>query len=137
MALRLSITTPEGPIHQGEVQSVVVPAHDGEMGILPGHAPLIGTLGAGALRCRAAAGGAEAWFFVAGGFIQVFKDQVTVLATQAAAASAIDAAKAEAELKRLRDESLPPKATIEARRARSDQVRAAEQRLKVASRAAK
>ncbi len=134
MPLTLSITTPDGLIHKGEAASVVVPAHDGELGILPGHAPLIGMLGAGPLRARPAAGGSELSFFVEGGFVQVLKNQVTVLATQAAAASAIDAAKAEAELKRLRDEKMPPKATIEARKTRSDQIRAADQRLKVASR---
>ncbi|MGH2627474.1 MAG: ATP synthase F1 subunit epsilon, partial [Anaerolineales bacterium] len=90
MAIQLSITSPEGVIHRGEASAVVLPALDGEMGILPRHAPLIGQLGVGELRVKPAAGGAEGRFFVAGGFVQVLKDQVLVLATRAEAASAID-----------------------------------------------
>jgi len=75
--LRVSVITPEGSVFEGDADSVVIPAWDGEIGILKGHAPLMALLGEGELRVR---GHRETErFFVSGGFVQVGDDVVTVL----------------------------------------------------------
>lgn len=132
MALRISITTPDGLVYQGEGASVVVPAADGELGIYPLHAPLIGRLGVGELRVRPATGDTLK-FFLSGGFVQVLKDQVLILATQAQAGNAIAKKAVEAELESLRKEPLPPRTSIEARQTRSDRIRGLEKKLKIAA----
>jgi F-type H+-transporting ATPase subunit epsilon len=75
-------------------------AYDGELGILPGRAPLIGRLGYGELRTRT--GGATRHYFVDGGFAQVRDDVVTVLTGRAIPAERIDAGAAADELERAR-----------------------------------
>jgi len=79
--LRVSIVSPERMLYEGEADLVVVPAWDGEVGILRGHAPLLALLGKGTLRVRAADG--EHRFDIAGGFLQVANDVVTVLSEHA------------------------------------------------------
>lgn len=75
--LRVSVITPERTLFQGDADSVVAPAWDGEVGILRGHAPLMALLGEGRLRIRR--GQQTEFFHVAGGFLQVVNDVVTVL----------------------------------------------------------
>jgi F-type H+-transporting ATPase subunit epsilon len=79
----VSVISPERIIFQGEADGVVAPAWDGEIGILRGHAPLMALLGAGELRIRR--GGDTERFQVAGGFLQVVDDTVTVLSERAGA----------------------------------------------------
>jgi F-type H+-transporting ATPase subunit epsilon len=93
MPLQLEIVTPERLAYSEEVDSVVCPGIEGELGILPHHAPLISTLGVGELRIRR--GGQEELFAIAGGFLQVRPDKVVVLAETADMASEIDLQKAE------------------------------------------
>ena len=88
MTLRLEIVTPERLVYSDEVDSVNVPGIEGELGILPHHAPLISTLGVGELRIRKA--GAEDHFAIVGGFLQVRPDKVVVMAETADMASEID-----------------------------------------------
>jgi len=100
MTLRLEIVTPEKLAYADDVDSVVCPGVEGELGVLPHHAPLLTTLGYGELRIRKA--GREESFAIAGGFLQVRPDKVVVMAETADMASQIDvqralAAKAEAE----------------------------------------
>jgi F-type H+-transporting ATPase subunit epsilon len=100
MPLNLEIVTPERLAYSGSVDSVQVPGSEGELGILPHHAPLVATLGAGELRIRH--GGTEEAFAVFGGFVQVLPDKVVVMAESADLASEIDleaanAARREAE----------------------------------------
>lgn len=82
--LRVSVISPEATIFEGEAESVVAPAWDGELGILRGHAPLMALLGEG--RLRVTAGGRTTAFRVRGGFLQVVDDVVTVLSEHAEAA---------------------------------------------------
>ncbi len=98
--LQVRIVTPERPVFQDAADSVVVPAHDGEIGILPRHARLLAALGTGEL--RAVAGGTVHRYFVEGGFVQVRADRVTVLCDQATRLEDLDprAARAEAEAAR-------------------------------------
>jgi F-type H+-transporting ATPase subunit epsilon len=82
-------------MYEGEVDSVVVPAHDGEIGILPRHARLLAGLGAGELRAATPAGPLR--LYVEGGFVQVSANVVTVLCERAARLEELDPARAEAE----------------------------------------
>jgi F-type H+-transporting ATPase subunit epsilon len=93
MPLLLEIVTPERLAYSDTVDSVVCPGIDGELGILPHHAPLLSTLGYGELRIRK--GAQEEYFAIAGGFLQVRPDKVVVMAETADLASEIDLAAAE------------------------------------------
>ncbi len=93
MTLHLEIVTPERLAYSDEVDMVLVPGIDGELGILPHHTPLVSLLGVGELRIRK--GGDEETFAIAGGFLQVRPDKVVVMAETADMASEIDLEKAE------------------------------------------
>jgi F-type H+-transporting ATPase subunit epsilon len=94
MPLLLEIVTPERQVFSEEVDSVVCPGIEGELGVLPHHAPLLTTLGVGELRIRR--GSDEEFFAIAGGFLQVRPDKVVVMAETADMASEIDLEKAQA-----------------------------------------
>jgi F-type H+-transporting ATPase subunit epsilon len=94
MPLQLEIVTPERLAYADTVDAVFCPGADGELGILPHHAPLLSTLGLGELRIRK--GGQEESFAIAGGFLQVRPDKVVVMAETADLASEIDLEAAEA-----------------------------------------
>ena len=93
MPILLEIVTPERLAYSDEVDSVQVPGSEGELGILPHHAPLVSTLGIGELRIRK--GGSEESFAVVGGFVQVRPDKVVVMAETADMASEIDLERAQ------------------------------------------
>jgi len=93
MPLLLEIVTPERQVFSDEVDSVVCPGIDGELGILPHHAPLLTTLGFGELRIRK--NGEDEFFAIAGGFLQVRPDKVVVMAETADMAAEIDLEKAQ------------------------------------------
>jgi F-type H+-transporting ATPase subunit epsilon len=103
MPLQLEIVTPEKLAFQDEVDTVVLPGSEGELGVLPHHAPLISTLGAGELRLRK--GGQEESFAIMGGFLQVLPDKVVVMAEMADMASDIDLEKAQ-EARRQAEQAL-------------------------------
>jgi F-type H+-transporting ATPase subunit epsilon len=90
--LKCTIVTPERAVLDEPGDFVALPMYDGELGVLPGRAPLIGRLGPGELRLRR--GTAERRFFVDGGFAQVRADVVTVLTPRAMRAEDIDPAAA-------------------------------------------
>ena len=92
MPIRLEIVTPERLVYHDDVDGVQLPGSEGELGVLPRHAPLISTLGMGELRVRK--GDLEDVFAVIGGFVQVRPDKVIVLAETADLASDIDLEKA-------------------------------------------
>jgi F-type H+-transporting ATPase subunit epsilon len=103
MPLLLEIVTPEKLAYSDEVDAVVLPGSEGELGVLPHHAPLISTLGAGELRLRK--GGQEESFAIVGGFLQVLPDKVVVMAETADVASEIDLEKAQ-EARRQAEQAL-------------------------------
>ncbi len=80
--LKVSVISPEAVLFNGETDSVVAPAYDGEVGILTGHAPLMALLGDGELRLG---GGSGPRFKVSGGFMQVLNNAVRVVTEKAAA----------------------------------------------------
>jgi F-type H+-transporting ATPase subunit epsilon len=92
--VRLEIVTPERQAYSDDVDAVVCPGTEGEIGVLPHHAPLLSTLGVGELRIRK--GSQEEYFAIAGGFLQVRPDKVVVMAELADLASEIDLEAAEA-----------------------------------------
>jgi F-type H+-transporting ATPase subunit epsilon len=75
------VLTPDGRVFSGEVRNAVMPAHDGQMGVLVNHAPMVFELGYGLVRLQTEAG-YESWY-IEGGFAQVTMDH-TVILTQAA-----------------------------------------------------
>ena len=93
MPMRLEILTAEGVLFDGDVDSVVAPGSEGELGILPHHAALMTMLQPGELRYRTADG--ESYLAVHGGFMEVRGDHVVVLADAAEHVDAINEARAE------------------------------------------
>ncbi len=79
--MNVSVVSPEQALFDGDATAVVAPAFDGEVGILPRHAPFLTLLGAGVLVIRSGSGARR--FRVAGGFLQVIGDRVRVVAEQA------------------------------------------------------
>ncbi len=79
--MRVSLIAPDRSLFDGEATSVVAPAFDGQVGILPGHAPFLTLLGTGPLTI--AQGGSSSRFTVDGGFLQVVGDTVRVVAEHA------------------------------------------------------
>ncbi len=75
------VVSPEKVVFQGQARSLVAPAWDGQVGVLPGHAPYLTLLGSGVLRVQGETGG-EQRFHVAGGVLKVEANSVTVLASE-------------------------------------------------------
>ena len=82
--LKVSVISPEASLYEGDAESVVVPAYDGEVGILTGHAPMMTLLGKGNLRIDAVGGARR--FAIEGGFLQVINNQVRVVTEKGSAA---------------------------------------------------
>jgi F-type H+-transporting ATPase subunit epsilon len=79
--MTVEVVSPEAVLYHGAATSVVAPAYDGLVGILPRHAPMLALLGRGPLTVRSPEG--EKRFAVAGGFLQVADDVVRVVAEEA------------------------------------------------------
>ena len=97
-SLQCVVVTPERTLFDETVEFVALPLFDGEIGIAPGRAPLIGRLGYGELRTSKA--GTIRRYFLDGGFAQVRDNVVTVLTNRAIAADQIETGAAAAELER-------------------------------------
>lgn len=95
-SLRLVLVTPETTLLDEPVEGLRFPLFDGQIGLLPGRAPLVGRLGYGELRIKLAKG--EQSYFVDGGFVQVKGEIVSILTNRAQPASALDIKLAEDEL---------------------------------------
>ncbi len=79
--MQVTVIAPERSLYDGEARSIVAPAHDGLVGILPGHAPFLTVLGSGTLIVSQP--GSSEQFTVSGGFLQVVGDVVRVVAERA------------------------------------------------------
>jgi len=101
--IKLDIVTAERVVYSEDVDVVIAPGVEGQLGILPHHAPLMTTLQAGELRVRK--GGEEFSLAISGGFLEVRPDRVIVLADAAERAEEIDISRAE-EAKRRAEEWL-------------------------------
>ncbi len=102
MPLTLEIVTPEAKVYSDTIDSVVVPTVEGEIGVLPGHIPLLTQVEHGELRVTK--GGATSWLAVGGGFAQIDGDTVRVLAEHGITEEKIDEHVVEAAMKRAQDE---------------------------------
>lgn len=98
MALTLDIVTPEEKFFSGEVENVYLPGTEGELGILPGHVPLVTAIEAGELRYSR--GGSVEELAVGAGFVEVTQEKVTVLTDLAITDTDIDESKVEAAMRR-------------------------------------
>ena len=76
--MHVTVVSPARAVFEGPAEAVVAPAYDGEVGILPHHAPLVALLGDGRLTVRQASGSSD--FTVSGGFLQVLGDAVRIVA---------------------------------------------------------
>jgi F-type H+-transporting ATPase subunit epsilon len=101
--IKLDIVTAERVVYSDEVDVVVAPGIEGQLGILPHHAPLMTTLQPGELRAKK--GGEEFSLVISGGFLEVRPDRVIILADAAERVEEIDTARAE-EAKRRAEELL-------------------------------
>jgi F-type H+-transporting ATPase subunit epsilon len=126
--LKLTIVSPEQELYSGEVDIVLAPGIEGQLGILPNHVSLITQLAEGELSARV--GEEEYYFAIHGGFMHVLPDEVIVLADLAERAGEIDAERAEAARQRALEmlKEAPP----EERRLTEMALRRSRVRLKVA-----
>jgi len=98
MTTHVDVVSADREIYSGRAEMVMAPAEEGEVGIMPGHSPLITRLHPGEVRIQAE--GSEEMIFVSGGFLEVQPSVVTVLADTAERAPDIDAAEAESAKRR-------------------------------------
>ncbi|MFN2520177.1 MAG: F0F1 ATP synthase subunit epsilon [Candidatus Limnocylindria bacterium] len=117
MPLRLEVLTPEGSILDEDVDMVIAPGSEGELGILPHHAPLLTALGRGELRVKQ--GGSEEALAVFGGFMDVRGDRVIVLTDAAERAEEIDEQRAQAARDQAHQALQTAQSTADEQRARA------------------
>ncbi|WP_027408017.1 F0F1 ATP synthase subunit epsilon [Anoxybacteroides tepidamans] len=96
--IKVSVVTPDGPVYEADVEMVSTKAKSGELGILPGHIPLVAPLEIGSVRLKK--DGKTEFVAVSGGFLEVRPDKVTVLAQAAERAEDIDVVRAKAAKER-------------------------------------
>jgi len=102
--VKLSIITPEKTILDSvEVAEILVPGEKGEIGILPGHAPLVSTLGSGVLQYRLSQTKGFSKVAVSWGYCEVRPDKVVILAESADTKKALDAEQIKKSLKEIRE----------------------------------
>jgi len=128
------IVTAERAVYSDEVDVVVAPGVEGQLAILPNHAPLMTMLQPGELMVRKA--GEEESIFVSGGFLEVQANKVTVLADTAERAEEIDTARAEEARRRAEQRVATPASEADHARAQAAMLRSL-MRLKVAQKGRK
>ena len=129
--LNLEIVTPEKKVFSDTVDAVTVPTESGEVGILSNHSPLISTLKPGILSYSR--GGANERMVIAGGFLEVSDNNVSVLADIAETADEIDVEAARGERETLEKELGAWKGTEEEFETRKEQLEKAQARLQLSS----
>jgi F-type H+-transporting ATPase subunit epsilon len=103
--LSCTVLTPERTVLNTEVTSAVIPAHDGEIGILHGRAPLLCRLGIGILRLEGCSDPTR--LYLDSGFAEVADNQITILTEHALKPEEIDATEVRATLQEVQDRSAP------------------------------
>ena len=129
--MRLEIVTAERLVHSEEVSIVVAPGIDGELGILPRHAPLLTVLKPGEI--RVVADGEESYIAVSGGFLEVLGNKVTIFADTAEREDEIDVQRTEEALARAQERVAASASDADLERAMAS-IRRSQARLKVARR---
>ena len=106
MTIKLDIVTAEKVVFSGDVDMVIAPGKDGELGILPNHSPLMTTLNPGEILAKKS--GEDYSMAISGGFLEVRPDRIIVLAEAAERAEEIDIARAEEARKRAKEKLAHP-----------------------------
>ncbi len=130
--LSLEIVTPERQVLIEQVDDVILPSVDGYMGVLPGHAPLLAQLDVGEVSYLA--GNQRHYLAVSGGFAEVLRKSVSILATTCEKAEEIDVERARRSMERAESRLKSDLADIETDRAEAS-LRRAISRIQVTSRA--
>lgn len=125
MALHVELVSPERAVWTGEADMVIARTVDGEIGILPEHAPVLGALVPGAVRISRSGGEGELVAAVHGGFLSVTDSGVSILAEVVELSDGIDTARAREALSRAQAAGADDEEAAEA-------ARRAEARLRVA-----
>jgi F-type H+-transporting ATPase subunit epsilon len=115
--IKIDIVTPESILYSGDADILIAPGIEGELGILPHHAPLITLLQPGELTLRK--GGEEICMVIYGGFLEVRPDRVIILADAAQRSEEIDVARAE-EAKRRAEQHLADRSASAVERDQSE-----------------
>ena len=96
--LTVNIVTPDGPVYDSEVDMIIAKTASGEIGILPGHIPMVAPLEIGVVKLKK--DGKSEYVAVSGGFVEVRPEKVSILAQSAEASTNIDVARAKEAMKR-------------------------------------
>ena len=129
--MRLEIITAEREVYSDDVDVLVAPGSEGELGILPHHAPLMTALQPGEIRVRK--DGEEVFMAVSSGFLEVMDNKVTILADTAERSDEIDEARVQEALKRAEERIQVHSSDMDLERAVAS-LRRSQARLKVAQR---
>lgn len=117
----VSVVTPEGAVLDCEATSAAFPAFDGEIGILPNHAPLLAKVGIGVLRVTS--GGETQRLFIDGGFAQVVDNRLSVLTEQARPLEELESSEVDGLFEKARGTVGTDEAAVEARDAAYERAR--------------
>ena len=131
--ITLEIVTPSRLVFSEPVDEVVLPGSEGYLGVLPGHAPLLTSLGVGELVCRR--GNRRTYMAVSGGFAEVLNDRVSVIAGTCERADEIDVERAREKKREAEEELKQREASDYAWREAEARLRKAVTRIDVAGRA--
>lgn len=129
--MRLEIVTAERVVYSDDISILVAPGIDGELGILPSHAPLLTVLQPGEI--RVVKDGEDSFIVVSGGFLEVLGNKVTILADTAEHAEEIDEERAQAALQRAQERIEAAPGDIDLARALAS-IRHSQARIKVSTR---
>jgi len=124
------VVTPDKTVVEQEADFVAIPLYDGEFGVLKGHSPMVGRLGAGELRIKTPSGTTES-YFVSGGFVEVLDDEISLLTTEAFPVSEIDPVEVQREIEEI---LAKPAATAEHAKLREETMAACRTQLRLANR---
>lgn len=125
---RLEIVTPERIVFAEDVEGLVAPAHEGYLGVLAGHAPLLCTLQPGEIKVQSVKG--DKYFATSGGFLEVTPKKTILLSETAEPSDGIDMARAAKALERARVRLTQGGRELDRDRARAAHSRA-ENRLRI------
>jgi len=113
--LTVNIVTPDGPVYDGQVDMVIAKTITGEVGILPGHIPMVAPLEIGAVKLKRE--GKVEYVAITGGFVEVRPQQVSILTPSAERAESIDAARAKEALRRAEERMQSKQDNVDFKRA--------------------
>jgi F-type H+-transporting ATPase subunit epsilon len=131
MTIKLHVVTAEGVVYSDDVDEVVIPGSEGQLAILPHHAPLMTMIAPGELTIRKR--GTDSFLAVSGGFLEVYTDRIIILADTAEQVEEIDIARAEGAKLRAQDKLKSATNPMDSARAEAS-LRRAVNRLAIADR---